>query len=1015
MLMHFGPLARVVGCEVDRMFRTWRRRLHEAASAERRAAARHRYCVVDALEARQLLSTLYIYGSTTTAGSITLSESGGTLTVSGAARLVDYNNTTVTQFPWSGSLTPYTGGSIIIYCGGFNDSVSCTGTINVDTVVHGGAGNDWISTLGGNDTLFGEGGNDTLYSDGGNDSLDGGDGNDELHGMSGNDTLTGGTSADSIAAGAGDDLVYGGAGNDTITGLDGNDTIDGGGGSDSLDGGDGIDLLSYESVTVSVTVTLNPGISSSDNDAYVAYFEALTGSPQADTLTGSSANDTIDGGAGPDVITGDVGDDLLSGGTGNDTIYAGGGNDTVHGNDSLDMIYGQGGNDLLYGDGMADSIVGGGGNDTIDGDGASDSLDGGDGVDLLSYATATAGVVVNLATPSSSDDAYVLNFEALTGSPYADSLTGSNGNDTIDGGAGNDTINGGTGADLLYGGTGDDTFASQEDSYTDTIRGDEGNDALLGFDTIVGQDWTMSDSAKDDIAGLREYYVSNTGGNDANAGTGAGSPWATIQHALDTVSPGDVINIAATGVSYEQSAALSIRAANLTLQGYGTGMPVIDLPWQSAASPTVNIAVEVDADNDGWDPLTEEAYYTRIGTIANAAFNTRLRGLEISGGYFAVKVSDFWIGLGNEGEDKPYHGYFRTGFGATGVTIEDCNLHDSAYDVVKLTPGCDNSAIRRSNIHDSGQADRRDNTYNAEGIDAVNVDDALVEDCQVYNTTTNGIYYKGGSQRTLIQRNYVHDVGTGYSGIILGQDADWFWFDQSVEDDAFFESVDGTAQNNIVANCSGAGIMAWAAQNAKILNNTLIDVGSSTRAGIQIASQGPDFNGDNEPDIVRASEGVTILNNIISMTGGVIGPEQHVGRPVISINVGGLEAGEWPAVDYNVYYIPSMQLNDGAHAYFEDKRTGAPAYYESLAEWRSALPIGNTYRDISSIENDDPVVNLTATAQQNDRKPISLYHLVATSPCLDTGTMLLGVARGVEYDFDGQLRTESWDIGADEV
>ncbi|MCB0075236.1 MAG: hypothetical protein KDE20_27455, partial [Caldilineaceae bacterium] len=44
---------------------------------------------------------------------------------------------------------------------------------------------------------------------------------------------------------------------------------------------------------------------------------------------------------------------------------------------------------------------------------------------------------------------------------------------------------------------------------------------------------------------MTTYYVktSANGGSDANAGTSAGAAWATLQHAADNVSPGDVVKV----------------------------------------------------------------------------------------------------------------------------------------------------------------------------------------------------------------------------------------------------------------------------------------------------------------------------------------------------------------------------------------------------------------------------------------------------------------------------------------
>ena len=106
-----------------------------------------------------------------------------------------------------------------------DDEVQLFG-LTAQTLVYGGAGNDWIDggcvSVGQLD-LRGDAGNDELYGGAAADRLDGGSGNDKLFG------------------GAGNDVLIGGAGNDIVKGEDGDDTLVLGSGCDTLDGGAGND------------------------------------------------------------------------------------------------------------------------------------------------------------------------------------------------------------------------------------------------------------------------------------------------------------------------------------------------------------------------------------------------------------------------------------------------------------------------------------------------------------------------------------------------------------------------------------------------------------------------------------------------------------------------------------------------------------------------------------------------------------------------------------------------------
>lgn len=106
-----------------------------------------------------------------------------------------------------------------------DDSIRLESNVTADTVVHGGAGNDWIFGSGGSNELFGDEGNDVIFGKGGADQIHGGDGNDWLFG------------------GNGADALFGGAGNDVLFGENGADLLDGGDDDDWLFGGSGADAL----------------------------------------------------------------------------------------------------------------------------------------------------------------------------------------------------------------------------------------------------------------------------------------------------------------------------------------------------------------------------------------------------------------------------------------------------------------------------------------------------------------------------------------------------------------------------------------------------------------------------------------------------------------------------------------------------------------------------------------------------------------------------------------------------
>ena len=153
-----------------------------------------------------------------------------------------------------------------------------------------------------------------------------------------------------------------------------------------------------------------------------------------------------------------------------ENAIGGGGNDELVGNSANNVLEGRGGNDNLYGEAGNDTLIGGFGDDR---------LDGGIGIDMASYATASAGVNVNLAAGTAAsigggDAAFIGNdllfsIENVMGSNFADVLAGDGGDNQIDGGGGNDSLSGGGGDDVLIGGAG-----------SDAMTGGAGGDTFLG-------------------------------------------------------------------------------------------------------------------------------------------------------------------------------------------------------------------------------------------------------------------------------------------------------------------------------------------------------------------------------------------------------------------------------------------------------------------------------------------------------------------------------------------------------
>lgn len=206
---------------------------------------------------------------------------------------------------------------------------------------------------------------------------------------------------------------------------------------------------------------------------------AITGSDNPDTLLGTVLADTLLALGSDDLLFGYDGNDLLNGGDGDDFLYGGSGDDTMVGGAGEDFFYGQSGNDVV------------------------------------SYASASVGLTLNLTdTMESTGDArgdFFFSIEAFVLSGFDDVLIGTNaaqranggagndllqgfgGADRLGGDAGNDTLDGGAGADTLIGGGGFDTASYASSSAAISLdlaqlalaTGDAAGDALLDLDAVV--------------------------------------------------------------------------------------------------------------------------------------------------------------------------------------------------------------------------------------------------------------------------------------------------------------------------------------------------------------------------------------------------------------------------------------------------------------------------------------------------------------------------------------------------
>ncbi len=439
----------------------------------------------------------------------------------------------------------------------------------------------------------------------------------------------------------------------------------------------------------------------------------------------------------------------------------------------------------------------------------------------------------------------------------------------------------------------------------------------------------------------------STGGDDAAGDGSPGAPYRTIQYVLDNVAgPGAVILV--HGGTYGEQ--VRVRHSNLTIQAVRGERAHLTCPV-SADEDAPPICVEIDAETRG----------------------VTLRGLEISGGFYAVYLGSQW-----DYDDTPLDNP-----AARDVVIEDCVIHDTGRDAIKLPAGCDNVTIRRCEIYKSGvsyPAGTPVEDMNAEGIDAVNSDGLRVADTYVHDAATSCVYVKGGSIGAVIERVRVERCGD--VGIALGFDTSPEFFDTRANP-GYYENLGGTVRNCVVRDTGLAGIGLFASRDARVLHNTLVRTAVRGQAALYFGVATQDY----DPAAKRpANLNPTVVGNVVDQSGAA-GPRCFGIRYGVEDQLGalsGLEGGF--AVRDNLYFA------GGGACAFDDGRPASALEGGDLAAWQAhatGFDVGSTFRA--------PALDGAA-------------HLTAASPAIDA----VGATEGVAYDVDGQPRRAPYDLGADE-
>jgi hypothetical protein len=469
-------------------------------------------------------------------------------------------------------------------------------------------------------------------------------------------------------------------------------------------------------------------------------------------------------------------------------------------------------------------------------------------------------------------------------------------------------------------------------------------------------------------------YVS-TSGNDSNPGTFA-YPWRTIQHAANTVRPGDTVYVR-EGIYNESvniTASGSANAGPITFQNYPGEIAIVDgtglTPSTSAVQGLFNLV------NISY--VTIQGFEIRNYTTSIA--NATPAGIWITGAGTNVQILNNLVHNITTTSEQNGNAFGIAVYGSSeSAPINDITISaNQVYDLrtgnsetINVDGNVTNFAITKNIIHDN------DNI----GIDAIGFENVapsptvdfarngLISGNTVYNISAinnpgegkqydaDGIYVDGGSQ-IIIEQNLVHNCDLNI---------------EAASEHSGYVSSYVTIRNNVLyhANSVGLSIGGYASDvggsdHITIANNTLFENDTQNTGSGEFQVQYYATNNLFANNIVYATSQGLFINNFVS------GDQTPV------------------STEYNLYF---SSLNSAAASFVWNGTN-----YTGFSTYQSA-----TGQDAHSQYADPLFLSLTAPNLQVE----------STSPAINNG-INLGPAVVGTVDFAGNARTKgsTIDIGA---
>jgi len=477
------------------------------------------------------------------------------------------------------------------------------------------------------------------------------------------------------------------------------------------------------------------------------------------------------------------------------------------------------------------------------------------------------------------------------------------------------------------------------------------------------------------------YFVAPDG-DDNNPGTAA-EPWATIQHAADTLAPGDTVYVQSG--TYNEAVSLNVSGSAdggyVTLQNASGAIPILD--GTSLAHPDGDNAIYIHSQSyliiQGFEIRN---YTTSLPDIVpmgiqveGAAHHIQLLNNHIHHIETNAPVDRDLLGADAHGiavygtETQPIHHLTISGneldhlkLGSSEALALNGNVEHFTV-THNLVHDTDNIAIVCIGFEETAATPMLDRARNGVVISntVYNVDSATNPaygggESGGGDRSAGGIYVDGG-RNILIEHNRVYSANIGI---------------EVASEHANGNASYITVTNNLIYHSHVAGIALGGyatdrgyAANCSIVNNTLYHNDSIHSGSAELMLQYDIRDNIIKNNIFYANEQSTLISNVYTQNSGNL-------------------------VDYNLYYAPAGAV-DSEWMWKNESYTGFAAY-------RSG-----TGNDAHSIFTNPLFIDAV--------KPD--LHLLSMSPAINKGATVAVVS---QYDIDGEVRIQAnvVDIGADE-